>query len=211
MKTRFTIVLSALIISITQSQLPAQEARKLEAAELDVSFSMPASPIKRAGGKIAGARGAHKPGQAVAEVPVEAQRSYARGARIITYADGQKSEAPYAEIPLLFVKGKAELLADTNTQSNVALLAAKVKQYGEQGGRFVIEGHASAEGDGAANQFLSEARATFVYQVLTQQHGVPAAFILRAEGRGARDAQAPATANEKELEKDRKVLAVKEQ
>jgi outer membrane protein OmpA-like peptidoglycan-associated protein len=109
------------------------------------------------------------------------------------------------------VKGKAELLPDANTRANVALLADKVRQYGAEGGRFVIEGHASAEGDGAVNQRLSEARADAIYKLLTQQHGVPPSCLLRAEGRGSRDAQAPATASEKELEQDRKVLAVKEQ
>lgn len=206
MKTSAIILLAALLGTAT---LLAQEARKLDASELDATFSKAATPLKRAGGGIPGARAGRKPGQSSGD-PAESRRTYSRGARIITYSDGQKSEAPYAEVPLLFVKGKAELLPDANTRANLALLAEKVRQYGAEGGRFVIEGHASAEGDGAVNQRLSEARADAIYRLLTEQYGVTPAFLLRSEGRGARDAQAPATASEQELGKDRKVLAVKE-
>jgi outer membrane protein OmpA-like peptidoglycan-associated protein len=197
---------------IPLASLRAEEARRLDAAELDASFSKAATPLKRAGGGILGARAGRKIGQTSGSAaPTEAQRTYSRDARIITYSDGQKSEAPYARVPLLFVKGKAELLPDANTSANVALLADKVRQYGAEGGRFVIEGHASAEGDVAVNQRLSKARADAIYEQLIQQHGVPQSYLLRAEGRGSRDAHAPATASERELEQDRKVLVVKEQ
>ncbi len=185
---------------------PAQEVRKLRTDELDAAFKTPAKPI-RPGSGIPGSRSARRPN---VSSPSEVSRKYSRGARVIIFDDGQTAEAPYAEIPLLFKKGKAELLDDSATQANLRLLASKVVEYGNGGSRFVIEGHASAEGDGKLNQTLSEERARMIVRQLTSRFKVPSDFVIRAEGRGSRDAQAPADANEKELKLDRKVLAVKE-
>lgn len=203
---------AGLLTLFSAVSLSAQEARKQDPKELDAAFSRKATqPAQREGAGIPLTRGVRKSvGPSDGGGLVEQSRSYSRGARIITSKDGQTAEAPYVEVPLLFHKGRAELLPDAATRSNLELLARKVQEYGKLGGRFVIEGHASMEGDGAFNQRLSEERAREIYVRLIGLE-VPAQYLLRAEGRGSRDAQAPATASEAQLEQDRKVLVVKEQ
>lgn len=73
--------------------------------------------------------------------------------------------------------------------------------------RFVIEGHASAEGSTTTNQVLSQRRANAIYDYLVRQ-GVPRNRLL-AIGHGEAQARFPASSPEFLRARDRRVMVYK--
>ncbi|MEA3207969.1 MAG: hypothetical protein QOE70_1026 [Chthoniobacter sp.] len=136
------------------------------------------------------------------------QRFYTKDAIVITRASGAKEEHPYVAVPLFFRVNTDELL-DGTSRENVSRVAQLLKDLGATGASFAIEGHASAEGDPQRNIDLSKLRAAKIHSLLREQGVVPAA-LARVEGFGSAHAQFPADAREPQLQKDRRVLVVKE-
>jgi len=130
-----------------------------------------------------------------------------KAARVISMSDGTKIEAPLVDVPLLFRVNSTEL-ADTQSKANLKLLADKLRTLNDA--KFCIEGHASAEGDGAHNQKLSESRAKAIRHALIAL-GVHSQLFNNTIGLGSRHATHPATATEHELAEDRRVLIIREQ
>lgn len=175
---------------------------KLEATSLEALKEKPASIAPKFVPKTSGP-------------VVEKSRKYtfqskgtSKAARVITMTDGSKVECPLVEIPLLFGKDSTEL-ADAQSKANLALLATQLKSLGH-GVKICIEGHASAEGDGAHNQQLSEKRAAAVRRMLLDQ-GVSDTMLTRSIGRGSLDATQAANSPESLLAQDRRVLIVREE
>lgn len=190
-----------LVFALTGLPLAAQTP-KLEAGSLEALNEKPATTVPKFVPKTTGP-------------VVEKSRKYifatkgaeAKAARVITMTDGTKTECPLVEVPLLFEKDSAEL-ADAQSKSNLTVLASHLKQLGA-GAKICIEGHASAEGDRAHNQRLSEKRAAAIRAGLIRQ-GVSEAMLSAAVGRGSLDATQPAGAGEALLAQDRRVLVVRE-
>lgn len=127
---------------------------------------------------------------------------------VIVEDQGQSRELPYVTLPVLFVKATAELLDDESKAAlqqvaDVILAVSKT----EPGAVYDIEGHTSTDGTNEDNMQLSAARAQRVYDVLTQNYGIPATS-LSAHGYGEMFPMFP-EGNELELQQDRRVLVVR--
>ena len=194
---------TTLLLALTLTSLPlAAQTAKLEAKSLEALNEKPAMTAPKFVPKSTGPI-------------VEKSRKYSfaakgtesKAARVITMTDGSKTECPLVEVPLLFVKDSTEL-KDAQSAENLTVLANHLKALGT-GAKICIEGHASAEGDPAHNQTLSEKRATAIRAGLIQK-GVSAAQLTAAVGRGSLDHTQPANAGEALLAQDRRVLVVRE-
>lgn len=131
-----------------------------------------------------------------------------RSVIVVTAEDGDKTELPFVEMPLLFSAGTSDLL-DRTAGVNLQALASSILELYAQGAdvRFQIEGHASADEDAPGTQQLSLQRASHVYAELISRYGVPAA-ILSVKGYGATYAQFPKGTTEQQ-QLDRRVLVVR--
>lgn len=78
-----------------------------------------------------------------------------------------------------------------------------------EGFRFVIEGHASSEGSAQGNQRLSQARANAVFDYLTESPRNVDPSRLLVVGYGESEARHPASAGERTLAEDRRILIYK--
>ncbi|MFZ4763439.1 MAG: OmpA family protein [Roseimicrobium sp.] len=186
------------LLLVLTTALHAQTAAPLDTAAARATLAVPAKRLVS---------------KAAAEPSPVVRRSYGKSAKgvdveILDRADGRREERPYVAVPILFVKNSDELL-DTVSRSNVRELAAIVRDFTAKGARFTIQGHASAEGDAQHNHSLSDRRAAKIRSLLVDGHGLEASS-LSATGFGASCATAPATAPESELQKDRRVLVVKD-
>ena len=141
----------------------------------------------------------------------EASRSYdlERNLVIVKKTDGSTEKRPLLDLPVLFVKGTADLL-DAQSRQNLRTLSNTIRDLHTGGGaRFVIEGHTSAEGDTAVNQALSVQRARAIQSQLALLLGEDAAACLTPQGFGPAHARSPASAPETALQQDRRVLIVR--
>ena len=86
---------------------------------------------------------------------------------------------------------------------SVALVDPTLKDF-----TFVIEGHASAEGDEDYNQRLSQRRANKIFWILVKEHGIEPKRLLPI-GFGEKEAAAPEGAPEIVLQRDRRVMIEK--
>jgi outer membrane protein OmpA-like peptidoglycan-associated protein len=128
-----------------------------------------------------------------------------------TAAGGDEVELSYKVDPeskvardnILFRKGSAEFADDASVEV-VVTLAEALKHPDLKGLQFVIEGHASTEGDANANQSLSQLRAEQIVSVLTSL-GV-ADHCLIPVGFGETQARFPETSPDALLKQDRRVL-----
>jgi outer membrane protein OmpA-like peptidoglycan-associated protein len=203
MKTHlFTALAASLLVTGT---LSAQETKKLDAAALKNLDAAPATEAPKTPPKFV-PKGA--PRELKREYLTKSVGGVSKAARVITMSTGDKVEAPVVDIPLLFNKN-ASTLKDAQSRENLQLLCAKIKQLEATGATFCIEGHASAEGDGAFNEKLSKERAAAVAADLIGA-GINPATITGASGFGARHASQPANAGEALLAQDRRVLIVRE-
>lgn len=103
-----------------------------------------------------------------------------------------------------FAKGSARLVGQ-GTHAYLADLANALNAPDMDSLKFVIEGHASAEGASVTNKDLSMRRAWAIYENLIYTHKVDPKQIY-ALGFGEDEARVPASAPEHELAKDRRVL-----
>lgn len=145
----------------------------------------------------------------VVETPGQPRRVYNSERNVVIVEDqGQSRELPYVTLPVLFVKGTAQLLDDESKAAlqqvaDVILAVSKT----EPGSIYDIEGHTSTDGTNEDNMSLSAARAQRVYDVLTQSYGIPATS-LSAHGYGEIFPMYP-EGNEEEMQMDRRVLVVR--
>ncbi|HEX2751447.1 MAG TPA: OmpA family protein [Verrucomicrobiales bacterium] len=201
-----TLLFTAFAVSMLMTgSAPAQETKKLDPAALKSLDSAPATEAPKVPPKFV-AKGA--PRETKREYLTKSVGGVSKAARVITMSTGDKIEAPVVDIPLLFNKNEATL-KDAQSRDNLNILAAKIKQLEASGATFCIEGHASAEGDGAFNEKLSQARATAIAAQL-RACGVSPSTITGATGFGSRHASQPASASESLLAQDRRVLIVRE-
>lgn len=142
-------------------------------------------------------------------------RTYTRngkgaGVEIVEYATGEREERPYVAIPILFVVGTDELL-DATSNENVDKTASVLRELlaGDPKAKFLIQGHSSAEGDLQKNQTLSESRAKKIHTLLVQQLAVDGNRLGQVAF-GSTHASAPANSPDSELQKDRRVLVVRQ-
>lgn len=193
-------LLCATLCSVTAQTQPL-EPKSLDAIDAKPTKQFPKFIPKGAGGPV-----------------VEKGREYrfvskgalaGKGARVVTLSNGTKIESPLVDIPLLFQKNRATL-GDGQSRANLRLLADKLRSLTSQGAKFCIEGHASAEGDVAHNQELSDARAAAIRQGLIDL-GVSPSVFTKSVGFGSKHAAHPATAAEEDLAEDRRVLVVREE
>jgi outer membrane protein OmpA-like peptidoglycan-associated protein len=104
---------------------------------------------------------------------------------------------------ILFRKGSADFADDASVEV-VVTLAEALKSPDLAGLQYVIEGHASAEGDAYNNQFLSQERAEQIVSVLTSL-GVEPNRLLPV-GFGETQARFPDHSPDALLKQDRRVL-----
>ena len=184
----------------------AEEARRAKPGELSGLQAAPtANAPKFISKSVTGARPTERSREYLPKSATNAKSAVVR----INLSDGSTKEEPFIEIPLLFRVGTTELL-DRNSRANLDDAIAEVRKVlaASPEACFRVEGHASAEGDGTANERLASARAEAIQQTLSRT--LPANAALRAEGRGTRDAKARATDAETMLQLDRRVLVVRE-
>lgn len=98
-------------------------------------------------------------------------------------------------------------LADQASIQYLHNLASALQDPSLARDRFVIEGHASAEGDYETNQILSQQRANAIYDFLVS-HGVHPSRLL-AVGHGESQARYPSHAAEYLRSTDRRVMLLK--
>ena len=107
-----------------------------------------------------------------------------------------------------FLKGKTDI-ADSESIQFINQLAEAINHPKLNGFKFVIEGHASAEGSAEGNQRLSQRRANAIFDILTSPgYGVHPHRLLPV-GFGESEARFPPTAGEIALAQDRRVLIFK--
>jgi outer membrane protein OmpA-like peptidoglycan-associated protein len=197
---------TALALSLTLAvSLPAQETKKLDAAALKSLDAAPSTQPSATPPKFV-PKGAPK--ETKREYLTKSVGGVSKAARVITMSTGDRIEAPVVDIPLLFNKN-ASTLKDAQSRENLRILVAKIKQLESSGATFCIEGHASAEGDGAFNEKLSQERAAAIAADLIGA-GVNPATITGSTGFGSRHAAHPANSPEAQLSQDRRVLIVRE-
>jgi outer membrane protein OmpA-like peptidoglycan-associated protein len=119
----------------------------------------------------------------------------------LSYEVDPKSEVSKDNI--FFRKGTAEF-ADDHSVAEVVTLADALKHPELQGLKYVIEGHASAEGDDDGNLELSQRRAERIVSVLTSLGVEPARLV--PVGFGESKARFAPKDGEALLKQDRRVL-----
>ncbi len=104
---------------------------------------------------------------------------------------------------ILFVQGTTDF-ADAYSYDLVADLADAMNSQEVSGERFIVEGHASAEGDYAANLELSQRRAERIARDLVGMGVGPDRLV--PVGYGETEARVPESANEEQRALDRRVM-----
>lgn len=148
-------------------------------------------------------RGVPKAVSAAAEEDKVAIKPAATGGNEVELSYKVDPESKVARDNILFRKGSAEFADDASVEV-VVTLAEALKHPELQGLQFVIEGHASAEGDDYANQNLSQLRAEQIVSVLTSL-GVEGNCLIPV-GFGETQARFPETSPDALLKQDRRVL-----
>jgi|GEM_PF-1009453 len=103
---------------------------------------------------------------------------------VVVVEEKQARELPYVAVPVLFVRGSAELL-DAESRRSIEQMAGVIREVIEKEprARFDVEGHASTDGAAQFNMDLSVERARRIYDELTLRYRLPAA-VLTAHGYG---------------------------
>ena len=145
----------------------------------------------------------------VAEIEAEASEEGddESGDLLVSYTRDRRSQLPGV---VLFEQGQSEiLLDDPATREFLTRLRQILGTERMRKRHFVVEGHASAEGERLANKLLSQRRADAVVEFLTSSAAADADVgpsQLLAIGHGEDRAVAAATAPEEERARDRRVL-----
>lgn len=108
---------------------------------------------------------------------------------------------------VLFEKGSSRIV-EAGTFEYLRDLALALKDPTLSNYKFVIEGHASAEGNSIRNKKLSQKRAWAIYETLISRYGVDPSQIY-ALGYGEDEARYPSDSPESLLAKDRRVMVYK--
>lgn len=108
---------------------------------------------------------------------------------------------------IFFNKGSSEIKTGTGSTRFLIDLAVALRSPELTGMKFIIEGHASADGDAIKNKILSQQRADTIHKTLVS-YGVSPVQVFAA-GFGEDEAQYPAYADDSLLAKDRRVLIYK--
>ena len=122
-------------------------------------------------------------------------------ARVLSYPVSGKSMLSTGDI--LFQRGSTQF-ADVHSYEMARILAEAMKDEAFAETRFVIEGHASAEGSFEENQILSQRRAEAIARELAR-NGIEPERVIPV-GFGASEARHPATAPEAMKSMDRRVV-----
>lgn len=122
-------------------------------------------------------------------------------ARVLSYPVSEKSMLSSGD--LIFQRGSTQF-ADAHSYEMARMLADAMKDESFAETRFVIEGHASAEGSFEENQILSQQRAETIARELVRNGLSPERII--PVGFGASEARHPATAPEPMRSMDRRVV-----
>jgi outer membrane protein OmpA-like peptidoglycan-associated protein len=148
-------------------------------------------------------------GATVAPPPKTIHYDEAKSVKIVPRANGTVEEQPFVPIPILF-KVNTDKLLDATSADNVRLLAEKLAEIrrSDPSASFVIEGHASAEGDEEKNRDLSSRRARRIQALLGELSETPESH-LSALGLGEDFARHEADAPDHLLQEDRRVLVVR--
>lgn len=135
-------------------------------------------------------------------VPVERRPAEYTSAEAyaVTYAVDPNSEVTRDDI--LFVQGSTDF-EDAYSQDLVVDLAMAISDPSLAGANFVVEGHASAEGDYNANLALSQARAERIVREMVR-YGVSTSRLVPV-GYGENEAEYPAGAADNLRATDRRV------
>lgn len=107
-----------------------------------------------------------------------------------------------------FTKGTTEI-ADAGSVNFLTQLADAINNPKLNGFKFVIEGHASAEGSAEANQALSQARANAIFDFLTSGNYRVDGRRLLPVGYGESEARFSPAAGDIALSQDRRVMIYK--
>ena len=145
----------------------------------------------------------------VVDAPGLPPRVYNRESNtVIVHEQNQARELPYVTVPVLFVKGTAELL-DAQSAAAIQQIASVITEVSQTNPNalFDVEGHTSTDGTAEMNMELSAARAQRVHAELTQRYGVPG-HLLTAHGYGENFPAYP-DASEEQMQLDRRVLVVR--
>lgn len=129
---------------------------------------------------------------------------------VVVVEEKQARELPYVAVPVLFVRGSAELL-DAESRRSIEQMAGVIREVIDKDprARFDIEGHASTDGAADFNMTLSVERARRIYDELTLRYRLPDA-VLTAHGYGENYPAFPdGTEDQRML--DRRVLIVRTQ
>ncbi|MDF1816740.1 MAG: OmpA family protein [Verrucomicrobiales bacterium] len=148
----------------------------------------------------------------IKQVTAPAENPYGGAGDLPTAPGEQAYEMTYAvdaesqlKGEIKFPKGKTRIV-DHDSVRFLIKVAEALKHPTLQDQKFVIEGHASAEGSAEANQNLSQARANSIYDLLvSKSYGVDPGRLLPV-GFGETKARFPATSPESALAEDRRVL-----
>lgn len=122
-------------------------------------------------------------------------------ARVISYPVSQKSMLSSGDIR--FSQGSTQF-ADGHSYEMALMLAEAMKDPALEGERFIIEGHASAEGSFEENQILSQQRAEAIAREFAR-NGISPDRIIPV-GYGESEARHPADAPEEMRSIDRRVI-----
>ncbi|QJE95169.1 OmpA family protein [Luteolibacter luteus] len=135
-----------------------------------------------------------------ADLAVLPQEYRGGDARVLSYPVSEKSMISTNDIT--FQRGSTQF-ADAHSYEMARILSAAMKDNDFAGIRFVIEGHASAEGTFEENQILSQQRAEAIARELVR-NGLEAERVIPV-GFGASEARHPPTAPEAMRSMDRRV------
>lgn len=123
---------------------------------------------------------------------------------VVSYPVDEKSMISSDDI--LFKQGSTQF-ADPYSYDIVAALGAAMSDPSVDGYQFVVEGHASAEGDYESNMLLSQQRAERIVREIVRQGVSPDRLI--PVGYGESEARSPANADESVRRQDRRVVVFK--
>lgn len=182
-----------------QAKASGLSARGMKSRSLNAGGAASA-PVKETR-SLTLSRGVPKAVTAAAEEDKVALKPSTGDAVELSYEVDPKSEVSKDNI--FFRKGTAEF-ADDHSVAEVVTLADALKHPELQGLKYVIEGHASAEGDDYNNLELSQQRAERIVSVLTSLGVEPARLVPVGFG----ESKARFTPNDGEalLKQDRRVL-----
>jgi outer membrane protein OmpA-like peptidoglycan-associated protein len=134
-------------------------------------------------------------------IPLPPENYRSRDSVVVSYPVDENSMISSEDI--LFMQGSTQF-ADPYSYEVIGVMADAMKAMPEEE-RFVIEGHASAEGSYESNMILSQQRAEHIVREIVRRGGV-SPYRLLPVGYGESEARHPADAAERLRSQDRRVV-----